>query len=675
MSDRRRLRSPMRRPTASLAPRSLRRRGTTRFLPPPALLALLGGVALAAGACGDDEAVTPQGSGGSTSASVGSSSSSTSSASTSSTSGSTSSAGGGEGGSGGEGGGVGGQEPAPAFRNPVDLEDEALALRALQILGADVEGAEGGCVPCHALTEANLLAWGDLTIGVLDECLVDLEVSSAASALSMIECVRERAKNGGTKFAAPALGFWSAGADRDWWRFTFERAYPEDGLARWEEFVAEVGMPAGEEPTVVGEDYDVVGEWFVRGQPFLDELLDEVEPGECDALVTAAIDDHVAEMAVSGWRAVNASNGMLMYGCVGAEGPRDCLDEEADASAGWHVDGQGVLKVLAGTTYESSFWTRGSADGRFVGHGRWSEESNAAIIDLQEDHVIGVDAFYDPGFFPDDAGFVFQGGPGNFCTMDVLAGAPDLVSMTELGCSSLDAVGLYQHVGAALGGGDYFAVDGPFVSDDGGHSVTRENPEAYFGSNSAAFLIPMIFDGTAFQTVDKIRVDTPQAGDAVLSQSARLLVSRMRGTSNEQSGYSLRRVDATPDGNGSYDIDAPVIGRYCIKGGKPALSYDERWMVIHHYVEDTDADAQELGFVDRDDPGFASYQDLGAANIHLVELATGATVRVTNMPPGRYALFPYFRNDGWIYFISRTSKQGDAEIVMASDAALVAEGL
>jgi hypothetical protein len=42
------------------------------------------------------------------------------------------------------------------------------------------------------------------------------------------------------------------------------------------------------------------------------------------------------------------------------------------------------------------------------------------------------------------------------------------------------------------------------------------------------------------------------------------------------------------------------------------------------------------------------------------------------MRPGQYALYPFFRNDGWIYFIVRTL--GTArETVIASDAALLAQ--
>jgi hypothetical protein len=640
------------------------------------------GAALAAAACGDDTASDGTGTGGN-----GGSASVSSSSSSSPASGSVVSTGTGAGstasasvastsqGSGGEGGsGEGGSGVVPPFRTAVDMADEPLAMRALQIVGADVPGAEGNCLPCHALTEGNLRNWEELTNGVLDDCLTDLEVSTPEVALEMIECVRDRTVEGADKFGATAVGFWAAGATREWWRYTFRLAYPEDGDERFARFVQQIKMPPNLNPSLDSADYDVVGEWFVRGAPLLHEILDEPDPDGCEPLVTDEIADYVADRQENGWRAHNASNGMLMFGCEGAEPAIDCLSSEPDAPAGWLVPGQGLLKRLASVDYDSSFWTRGSADGRFVAHGAWTGQLSAAIVDLQDDKVIPVNASYDPAFFPDDSGFMFQGSSGNTCAMDVLTEGPDQILMNEDGCSSVAEVGLYQHVGASLGGGDYFAVDGPFVSDDGGHGVTTENPAAFFDNNSDAWLIPMIFNGSEFEAEDRIRIDTPNDGDAVISPSAGLLLSRSNGPSGTNAGYRLRKLELSPDG-GSFDVDATVVANYCISGGKPAFSYDERWIVIHHYVENTDEDAIELGFSGASDPGFATYRNNGAANIFLIDVTTGESHRITNMPSGSYALFPYFRSDGWIYFIVRTSQQNDGETIIASDAALRAEGI
>jgi hypothetical protein len=157
----------------------------------------------------------------------------------------------------------------------------------------------------------------------------------------------------------------------------------------------------------------------------------------------------------------------------------------------------------------------------------------------------------------------------------------------------------------------------------------------------------------------------------VISPSSRLLVSRLAGPDTTQRGYVLRKVKTTTNPDGSLNVTAPEVGRYCMHGAKPNFSFDERWMVIHHYVED--ADATELGFTGPNDPAFQAYRDKGSSNLYLVDLLTGARTRVTKLKPGQYALYPHFRSDGWIYFIVRTlGEQG--EHIVASDAALVLAG-
>jgi Tol biopolymer transport system component len=79
-----------------------------------------------------------------------------------------------------------------------------------------------------------------------------------------------------------------------------------------------------------------------------------------------------------------------------------------------------------------------------------------------------------------------------------------------------------------------------------------------------------------------------------------------------------------------------------MSGAKPSFSFDERFIVTHHY-------------------------EGGKADVFLVDLTTGQRVQVTDMPAGTYAQFPHFRSDGWIYFLVTG---GEKEYVAASDAAL-----
>ena len=121
-----------------------------------------------------------------------------------------------------------------------------------------------------------------------------------------------------------------------------------------------------------------------------------------------------------------------------------------------------------------------------------------------------------------------------------------------------------------------------------------------------------------------------------------------------------------------YQIDIPEIARYCLCGGKPAFSFDDRWMVYHHTVEANDW--QALGYPSADDPAWVTMRQRGASNIYVLDLLTGVTRRITTMNPGQYGLYPFFRSDGWIYFLVRDINR-NREYIVASDAALKLEGL
>jgi hypothetical protein len=556
---------------------------------------------------------------------------------------------------------------APVFRNAVATPDDQLAKEALGILAT--------CENCHGMTKQRVRYWRALSDTAMGNCLTDLAVSDEASARKMIDCTRAMPDVPTADFETKKLGIYATATHLPWFQFTFWRAYGDEGAARLADLTSAVGMPKGG-PHLTQEQFDVIAEWFARGVPLLDEELGpDPAPSTCTPGISADVSTHVTAMATTGWRAVNRTNLMAMYGCGSAADPRDCLASEPLAStqsygATWDIADRGTARVLHEVTYKSAFWTRSSPDGRFVGHGVANVEGSN-IVDLQRDATVSVDSQYDPAFFPDNSGFVFQGGPRNVCGISVLTSNPTSVSMTEAACSRIVTIGLYEHVGRGLNGGDFFAIDGQFESDDGGKEPTFGQPAASFTINGFTDFTPMIFDGTRFVTKQRVRVLTPFEGDTVLSPSARLELTRVAGPNEKQLGYVLRKVVATPSGS-TYTITAPEIARYCFAGGKPGFSYDERWIAFHRYITNTDADAQELGFTGKSDPGFAAYAAQGAANLYLMDLRTGTPVRFTNMAPGQYALFPHFRSDGWIYAQVRDLNT-EHEYTIAHDAALLAE--
>jgi hypothetical protein len=552
---------------------------------------------------------------------------------------------------------------APVFRNPVSLPDDQLAAQALAILGAT--GGSQECNACHGLTRQHLRYWRALTDTSMSACLTDLGVSSPQSAQQMIDCLRTMPSVPGSDFAPDKLGVAAAAARLPWFQYTFDKAYGDQGPAQLADFIGQAGMPKDTVPPLTQAQFDIVAEYVARGLPQLDSVLpQDPRPSTCTPGISSDVAAHTALLATTGWRAINRDNGMAMFDCGAATDPKRCLADKPDTTWGVH----GTLRLLKDVTYQSSYWTRSSPDGRFVAHGV-ANVTGSYVLDLQRDATIPIATQYDPGFFPDNTGFVFQGGTRNVCAMSVLTSNPSSIAMTEPGCSDIGQVGLYQHVGRALGGGDYFAIDSEFVSDDGGHSLTNAQPAAAFGPRAYADFTPMVFDGTQYVAHPQVTLAQPYEGDDVLSPSATLELTRVSDVNDNQIGYVLRHVAATPAGS-SYTIDAPEIARYCTAGGKPAFSYDERWIAYHRYV--TDADAQELGFSGPSDPGFADYRTRGAANLYLMDLATGVPVRITNMPAGQYALYPHFRSDGWIYADIRDTNASH-EYIVASDAALLAE--
>ncbi len=557
---------------------------------------------------------------------------------------------------------------APPLRNEVGLADHELAYQALVLMGHGPLGAKGEtCSECHSLNQGLIESWRELTVAAEANCF-SVPPTTREEALAIVDCTRQKPDVEGSSFHTPRLGIYSGAAHLDYFDFLFDAAHGDESIEQ-ADFVQRVSMPRPPlRPWSQGQ-FDIVAEWFARGTPFVEDFLPGPPPaGGCVPDISSEVAEHVDAMATDGWRAVNESNGMLMFGCAGAEATPQCL-QDYPATAWGHLPGS-TVRLLRTNDYASSYWTRSSADGRFVGHGGSSGFGGSTIVDLATDTEIGVAAQYDPAFFPDNSAFMFQAtssGTG-ICDMGLLTSGVTQVTFAEAECGDSSQIGLYQHVGAALGGGDYWTVHGAFVSDDEGHGPTTENLEAWFDENESITLTPMVYTGSDFAPKSVSEIDVPFEGDTVISRSSELLISRLAGEDFAQSGYVLRKVEATPNGDG-YLVEAPIVATYCLQGGKPDFSYDERWMVLHRYV--TGDDAVELGFTGPDDPGFASYRVSGAANLYLVDLRSGLSRRITAMQPGEYALFPHFRSDGWIYFVVRT--MSTTEYIAASDAALLLE--
>ncbi|MBA3464279.1 MAG: PPC domain-containing protein [Deltaproteobacteria bacterium] len=499
---------------------------------------------------------------------------------------------------------------------------------------------------------------------------------NAIAAKDRVKMFRLDPAQADSPYVPARVGIYAAAVHLGWFQDTFKAAFPagqngnsDDTWAlEYGKFKGRTSMPKGNHPRLDQPQFDIVAEWFARGLPRMSSYIaPDTGPTSCSPSITPAVGTHVSDMAVNGWGAANRTAGLAMFGCNGSN-PRECLGSLPTAQSkpygnGWAKVGN--LKVLKELTYNTYYWMRSSADGRFVANGRTGGDG-AAIEDLQTGKIMSVKAAYDPGFFPDNKTWMFQGTPigAGFCKSSLLQSNPDRIDFSESACSSVESVSLYQHLGQGVNGGDYFVINSQFTSDNPSGAVNRD-PSTGFASSATLKITPMVFDGTHYVGKTPVTTNAPYEGDSVLSPSSKLAISRF-GNENGQLGFVLRKLTATPSGN-TYSVSTQEIGRYCISGAKPSFSFDEKYIVTHHYVGPNDW--RDLGFSSAEDATFKEMLAKGTANIILVNIVTGVRTRVTNMQPGQYAIFPHFRSDGWFYFLVR-DKNSNKEYAVASDAAL-----
>jgi len=610
--------------------------------------------------------------------------------------------------------------------------DGDLALKALRALGAKVDAAaERRCQECHSVSRAKVREWQDLTkaaeasgcmpktarryvykprsgdtTGLLAElnptcktreeveqgnCYFDpgSDLMSQAEALALVDCLRTEPTNASSPFDPSKAGIHviEAHERNSHFQRLFAKAFPDsqEALRQRTELVRRVKMPRGAifedqvpaepDPSYVvaikKEDFWSIREWFDRGLPALESTLSE-EPGptECKPKITDALRAYLKSSARKGWTFKNAVDALGMYGCdvdtLGgwpdtALGCLGKLDEAKDWEASYEGAAAGAtVRVLRKLGFRTSFWTRSSADGRFVANGR-SDVSGSVITDLVKGIDIPVRASYDPGFFPDNSTFVFQGTPvgAGFCPQDMLLNPPmangELVPIEfkENGCGGTSSIRLYQHLGTSLDGNVSFAANGDYTSDNGGHATsTTSNPSATAGPSAEVTITPIVRNGIGYQFLAGVARTTPYEGDTAISPTTKLISARLAGPGGKQLGVTIRQVTLNP-ASGSYTVSLGEPSTVCIAGGKTAHSFDDRFMAVHSYSE---------------------IDGVGKGDISIVDLSDGSIFQVTNMPAGKFAIYPHFRSDGWLYFLVRDSASADStqnqEYAAASDVAL-----
>ena len=391
----------------------------------------------------------------------------------------------------------------PVFRNPVDLPDDQLALSGAEDPRRErVRRVDDELQRCHGLTRQQLRYWRVLSDTAMTTCLTDLAVSSRESARTMIECIRAMPELPQSDFQTKKLGIYSSATQLPWFSFAVQRlrrrrhrhelgtelvstrsacraaaAPPSRSRRR-----SSTSSPSGSS----------------RGLPRLD----------ADAAAGPAADDvRLAGVAPTSrrtsprWRRRAGARStrrtmMAMFGCGAATDPKQCLPTAplgADAAVRRRLGRARPRPAARARRRRPTRRRSGRAARPTAGSSRTASQNVAGsyVIDLQRDgrwsrstrHVRS-------GFFPDNSGFVFQGGPRNTCAQSVLTSNPTSDHDDRAGVHETCDDRPLPARRRACSGGDYFAIDGQFVSDDGGHTATLRDPDANFGSNGHARLHP-----------------------------------------------------------------------------------------------------------------------------------------------------------------------------------------
>jgi len=304
----------------------------------------------------------------------------------------------------------------------------------------------------------------------------------------------------------------------------------------------------------------------------------------------------------------------------------------------------------------TSFWTRSSADGRYVGMSEW-------VLDLDrwvgrsKGAMIKVGAPYDPQFSADNKSLSWAGSSAGgiaVCNQSALELTSNDASASfdfdDDSCASISS-GVYQSLGSPLDpGAPMFMTNSAFHTNDPGNGAIEA------GYSSAAFTIftPMKYNGTTYVVLPAINLALPFEGDVMLAPSGRLFVSRV-SDGTRQTGYRVSKLTSSTRGDGSLALSAAAVGEVALRGGKASFSFDERFLVTHSYAQQAD-------------PSLTI--EAGSSDIVLVDLASGKGYQLTHVPAGVRALYPHFRADGFIYFVVRDYRSADKrEYIVGTDAA------
>ncbi|MBX3193135.1 MAG: hypothetical protein KF819_39490, partial [Labilithrix sp.] len=398
--------------------------------------------------------------------------------------------------------------------------DEDMARGALRTLGAKLqneERSEANCQNCHDPNKMTLKKWAEDYRKTMD-----FITDESKSADERINFMRRNPDDPTSGFAPAKLGVLTAGTHFSPGATVSEQRHPTlfkqvNVIAKLfagkadilRQFKADTLMPVeASYDRLSAAEAERLMSWVEKGMPKLEDLLiEEPRPTSCTDDF-AGLKDHVRAIKATSWYAVNRDARMPMFACSN-DNSLECFNQKHDGkdifeesrnveiAKTWATreDNHRILRAL---DYKTHFWMRTSVDGRFVanGGGPRIDGTGSVIADLAaaldpsgpKTRDIGINASYDPDFFPGGQGFMFQGG-GKYCSMSLLKNpATTKISFDEPSCSKLDSVGLYQTVGQVSGDNaisDIFVVNGKFASDNPGLTASDRDLTLTAGPEAA----------------------------------------------------------------------------------------------------------------------------------------------------------------------------------------------
>ncbi|HWL88191.1 MAG TPA: hypothetical protein VNO21_20450, partial [Polyangiaceae bacterium] len=466
---------------------------------------------------------------------------------------------------------------APSAPRPAVSDDE-LARSALRALGAKIADRNDQCNRCHDVNNTKIRRWAkdyERTMAVLND--------ASRPAAARVNGLRADPNDPASGFSPAKIGFLAAGAHLGTGPQIDPARHPRtlaqgrilaqlfadgDEYARFRKAVL---MPVRADfDRLTPTEYETVLDWVGKRLPKLDEILpDTGRPTTCTDDF-AGLAAHVERMRTTGWAAVNRDNQLPMFACDTSaalacfhqqRAGKDIFPKAEDTDFGKTWAGpQTTVRVLRELDFVGNYWTRSSADGRFAASGVQNDgRGGAVVVDLEaafhadapRTRDIWVNADYDPSFYPDNGGFLFQGEGAAFCQQSLLTNpAIAQITFNEPECSKLGSPGLYQSVGQTLGDnamGDRFIVISRWVGDDGGRDLSETDPPPDQGPEAGVTIHVLVAKDSSghYALQDTKTLPTPFEGDTMMSPSTSLIANRVAGSVRGQPtqlGYVIRRV-------------------------------------------------------------------------------------------------------------------------------------